>query len=89
MGRHHLFWLRPERAASCDFVDRPCFCGQKERSTKPREQEHEILAPKTTFDAKLRRVFSQLSGRKSQLEMEARFSHHHHYSIHVVWVEIA
>jgi len=22
MGRHHLFWLRPERAASCDFVDR-------------------------------------------------------------------
>src|SRR6266550_5274858 len=22
MGRHHLFWLRPERAASCQFVDR-------------------------------------------------------------------
>jgi hypothetical protein len=22
MGRHHLFWLRPEWAASCDFVDR-------------------------------------------------------------------
>jgi hypothetical protein len=22
MGRHHLFWLRPEWAASCYFVDR-------------------------------------------------------------------
>jgi len=22
MGRHYLFWLRPEWAASCDFVDR-------------------------------------------------------------------
>src|SRR6266446_2757415 len=22
MGRHYLFWLRPERAASCSFVDR-------------------------------------------------------------------
>src|SRR5437773_242342 len=25
MGRHHLFWLRPEWAASCDFVDRSKF----------------------------------------------------------------
>jgi hypothetical protein len=22
MGRHYLIWLRPEWAASCDFVDR-------------------------------------------------------------------
>jgi hypothetical protein len=40
MGRHHLFWLRPERAASCYFVDR-LFGWQIKNAPRNHTNEHQ------------------------------------------------
>jgi len=37
------------RVASCDFVDRPCFSGQTERSTKSHELNTKLVTTGVDF----------------------------------------
>lgn len=37
------------RVGSCDFVDRPCFCGQKKRSTKSHELNTKLVTTELDF----------------------------------------
>jgi hypothetical protein len=37
---------------SCDFVDRPCFSGQTDRSTKSHELNTKLVTLETTFEAR-------------------------------------
>jgi len=47
----HLARLRSilVRVVSCDFVDRPCFSGQTERSTKPHELNTKLVTIEIDF----------------------------------------